>query len=108
MITKNVKVYKLLSGEEVLAEGDIASDLDEATFSLKNPVAIIVTADERGQPRVGFVPFPLHSGNKRTKDFYLPKSSVAYTYVPDPEFLKSYDQIFGQGIVVPTQKLILG
>lgn len=105
-----VKVFKLISGEEVLAE----VEKDESNFyTLKNPVGIAIVRGQNGQPNVGFAPFPLHSeqnapSSKSNFTIDIPKQSVIYSYLPASDFLDNYNQIFGSGIVLPNKQLITG
>ena len=100
----DIKVLKLLTGEEVLSEIESES---ETEYVLSNPVGIAVVRGKDGQPSVGLAPFPLHGEQKKDATIALPKRSVVYSYVPAEDFISNYNQIFGSGIVVPPQKQII-
>ena len=57
----DIKVFKLITLEEVLSE--VESE-DETHYVLVNPVGIAVVRGKDGQPNVGLAPFPLHAEQK--------------------------------------------
>ena len=57
----NIKIVKLITGEEVL--GEIESESETETV-LCNPVGVAVVRGQNGQPSVGFAPFPLHAAEE--------------------------------------------
>lgn len=107
---KSLKIFKLISGEDVLAQ--LESD-EGSNFTLLNPVGIAIVRGPNGQPSVGFSPFPLHSQQeapsvKSHQTIDIPKSSVVYSYVPAQDFENNYNQLFGAGIVLPNKQIITG
>jgi hypothetical protein len=100
----NIKAFKLITGEDVLAEIESES---ETEFVLVNPVGIAVVRGKDGQPSVGFAPFPLHAEQKTGSTLDLRKKHVVYSYVPAEDFISNYGTIFGSGIVVPPQPQII-
>jgi hypothetical protein len=100
----NIKAFKLITGEEVLAE--VLSDTD--AYVLKNPVGIAVVRGRDGAPNVGFAPFPLHAEQVSGSELSIDKSHVVYYYTPSEDFVSNYDQIFGTGLVLPPKTLITG
>jgi hypothetical protein len=102
----DVKLFKLITGEEVL--GEIESE-SETEFVLCNPVGVAIVRGKDGQPNVGFAPFPLHAEQKIDSTIAFSKKNVVYSYIPAQEFLNNYNQLFGSGIVLPpTKSLITG
>ena len=101
-VIMNIKVFKLISGEDVL--GEVVSESDMIT--IKNPVAISIVRASDGMPNVGFSPFPLHAEQKSGETIDIVHSNVVYSYVPAEDFIKNYDQIFGSGIILPPKQLI--
>lgn len=99
-----IKAFKLVTGEEVLAE---VID-DTVAYVLKNPVGIAVVRGRDGTPNVGFAPFPLHAEQKSGSEMTLDKSHVVYYYTPSEDFISNYDQLFGTGLVLPPKTLITG
>ena len=100
----DVKILKLITGEEVLGEIEIES---ETEFVLINPVGIAIVRGKDGQPNVGFAPFPLHAEQKTGTTIALAKKHVVYSYIPAEDFVNNYNQIFGSGIVLPSKQLIV-
>jgi len=103
----NVKLLKLITGEEVL--GEIESE-SETEFVLCNPVGIAIVRGKDGQPNVGFSPFPLHSEQKKNQTIAFSKKNVVYSYIPAQDFLDNYSQLpfVGAGLVLPNKQLIVG
>jgi len=101
----NIIVLKLTSNEEVLAEIESQTD---TKYVLKNPVGVAIVRGKDGQPSVGFAPFPLHAEQKTDAIISIDKTHVVYQYIPAEDFIKNYNQIFGSGIVLPSQQIITG
>ena len=100
-----IKILKLITGEEVLGEVEIES---ETEVVLVNPVGVAIVRGKDGQPNVGFAPFPMHADQKTGESIAFAKRNVIYSYVPAKEFVDNYNQIFGSGIVLPNKQLIVG
>ena len=100
-----IKILKLITGEEVLGEVEIES---ETEIVLVNPVGVAIVRGKDGQPNVGFAPFPMHAEPKTGSTIAFAKRNVLYSYVPAKEFVDNYNQIFGSGIVLPNKQLIVG
>jgi hypothetical protein len=101
----DIQILKLVTGEEVLSE---IESQDESCYVLVNPVGIAVVRGKDGQPSVGLAPFPLHAEQKTGATIAITKKNVVYSYVPAEDFIKNYNQIFGTGIILPSQQLITG
>lgn len=98
----NVKLLKLINGEELVAE---LSNEDGSTVKIKNPVRIIMMPSKADPktPSVGLAPWAEFSEDK---EIVLYKSHVLCIMTPIREFINQYNSIFG-GIVLPSSKLIL-
>jgi len=92
-----IKILKLITGEEVLGEVEIES---ETEVVLLNPVGVAIVRGKDGQPGVGFAPFPMHAEPKTGSTIAFAKRNVLYSYVPAKEFVDNSNQIFGSGIVL--------
>jgi len=99
----NIKILKLITGEEVLGEVESES---ETEFVLCNPVGIAIVRGKDG-PNVGFAPFPLHAEQKKDQTVAFSKKNVVYSYVPAEDFINNYNQVFGSGIVLPPTKTLI-
>lgn len=103
---ENLKVIKLITGEEILGKIEEADDHVIVT----NPIMIALMPGNDGEPKVGFAPWPIHS-EPTEKDIprKVNKNHIVYEYVPAQGYINNYNQIFGAGIVVPpTVRIIKG
>lgn len=102
MSEDRIYILKLTSDEDVIGE-----ILDENDFyvNIKNPVKIAL-ALQKGQPSVGFQPFPMFS-DEQEKVFPIAKLSVVYSYKANQEFADNYKQIFS-GLIMPNKQIITG
>jgi hypothetical protein len=100
----NIKILKLLTGEELLAEVTETNPIPSGVI-IKNPVRIVVMPNKMDPktPSVGFAPWAEFS---EQKTFTLDKSHVLCIIEPIKEFVNQYNSMFG-GLVVPTSNLIM-
>lgn len=101
----DVKILKLITGEEVLGEVESQS---ETEMVLCNPVGVAIVRGADGKPNVGFAPFPLHAAEEKNRRIAFANKHVVYSYVPADDFVKNYNQIFGAGIILPNKQFITG
>jgi hypothetical protein len=88
-----VKAFKLVSGEDIIAEVINDNDL---TCMIKSPAVIVVQRSEAGQVGVGLQPYtPFASGNVT-----LHKTSFIADFEVDVSLTNEYNRIFGSGIVI--------
>ena len=100
-----IKVFKLINNEEVLGE---VESIDDDDIILNNPVGIAIVRDQKtGQPSVGFAPFPTFADETPGQIVEFDLQHVIYSYVPATDFCKNYEQIFGLGLILPTEKQII-
>lgn len=98
----SVKLIKLITGEELLAE---IMPSGEMICKMKNPVRVIVMPNkiDPKTPNIGFAPWAEFSDEK---EFLVDKSHVLCIMTPIKEFVNQYNSMFG-GLVVPTSNLIM-
>jgi hypothetical protein len=98
----NVKIIKLITGEELL--GEVADHHIEDNILLKNPVRIVVMPNkiDPKTPNIGFAPWAEFTDDKT---FVLDKSHILAIMNPIKEFVNQYNSMFG-GLVLPTGNLI--
>ena len=89
----NVKVFRLNSGEEILAR----FEEQDTAYVLKDP-AILVPMRE-GQ--IGLMPWMMYT--KASKGVTVPKAFIAFTVDPLDELKNQYDCSLNKGIVAPSQ-----
>ena len=97
-----IKVIKLVSGEELVVE---ITDENDSSVTFKNPVAAVLQRSQQtGGAALGFMPW-MHAANG---PFIVDKSKIICVSEVAEEVKNGYNQIFGAGIVVPPKDLILG
>ena len=95
----NVKLIKMWSGEDVIA--DLVKETDDSIV-IFNPI-VVVPAGQLGQ--VGLAPWsPLLKG--KDTELEVTRGYVVYINEPQEEFVSNYRQMF-TGIATPPKKLIL-
>lgn len=102
----NIKIIKLLTGEELLAKVlPTKGSLSDDVLIMENPVRIVVMPNkiDPKTPNIGFAPWAEFSDDK---EFIVDKSHVLAIMTPIKEFVNQYNTMFG-GLVVPTSNLIL-
>jgi len=104
----DIKIYKLITGEEILGEFDEQHAYNNNVIRIKNPVGVAVVRGKDGSPNVGFAPFPLHAPQKKDATIDFKPEVIVYSYEPAQDFIDNYNQIFGSGIVLPNKQIITG
>jgi hypothetical protein len=94
----NVKVFRLNSGEEVLARFE---ETDSGVI-LKDP-AILVPV---GQGQIGLMPWMMYT--KAAKGVTIPQSFIAFTVEPLEELKSQYDASLNKGLVTPSKSVESG
>lgn len=98
----NIKIVKLLTGEEILAKVLPSSD---HVVIMENPVRIVVVPNkiDPKTPNIGFAPWAEFSDDR---EFVVDKSHVVAIMTPIKEFVNQYNTMFGK-LVTPQSGLIL-
>jgi Sm_like domain len=102
----NIKILKLINGEEILAEVVINTN---NIVEIKNAVRIVVMPSRSANdttPTVGFAPWASFSDDKT---FSLDKSHVLCIMTPIDEFITQYNNMFSAIKLAgsPSTKLVL-
>jgi len=95
-----IKIFKLITGEEIVAE--VVSETEDSV-SLKNCVASVLQPSRDGRLSFGFVPF----GAMVDGDITIKKDKLLFTAAASDDLKNSYNSMFG-GIVTPPKTLITG
>lgn len=98
----NIKVIKLVSGEELVAE--ITNETDTSVVLTNVVAAVLQRSQQTGGAALGFMPW-MHAANA---PFEINKSMIICIAEVADEVKNGYNQIFGAGIVVPPKDLIVG
>ena len=86
----NVKIVKMISGEELIGE------YNETTNVINNPVVMIPVSKEK----IAFQPWLPYAEDK---EFTLKEVQITIVANPSPTIMNEYNRIFGSGIVVPDE-----
>jgi hypothetical protein len=88
----DVKVFKMINGEEIIGE---LFNWKDGLYELKNPAQIVLQRSEKGMG-VAIAPYmPYADGNVT-----LYKSAIASECKPDVNLVNEYNKIFGSGIQI--------
>lgn len=87
------KVYKLSSGEEIIAE--VFNILGEVII-LKNPAIIIMQQTQQGMG-IGLAPFMPYAEEEKVT---INKSAIVAESTPATNMVNEYSRIFGSGIQI--------
>lgn len=102
MMAANIKILKLITGEELIAE--ILEDKKE-NIKFKNPLRVVLmpSRTDPKNPAIGLAPWAEFCDEK---SFTLDKKHVLLVSSPIQEFVNQYNSVYG-GIVAPSSKLII-
>lgn len=100
----NVKIVKLITGEELLAE--VTDTSATLPLKIKNPVRIILMPNKLDPktPQVGLAPWAEFS---EEKTFSIDKSHILCIMTPIKEFVQQYKSMFGGIIPAAQSKLVM-
>jgi hypothetical protein len=96
----NVILYRLSSGDEVIADEVSVTAVQNATV-ISDAVALVYHQTEKGVS-VGFAPFMPQSDGKIT----LLNHDISATSRPNEQVLKEYNRIFSKIEIVPAGTII--
>ena len=89
----DVKLVKLVNGEEIIGQVDINSD----TLTVKKPVRLIPTQQQGGG--IAMIPWMMFSADDT---FSFCTTHILLTAKPDQDIINEYNKQFGSGVVIPT------
>jgi hypothetical protein len=95
-----IKLFRLITGEEVLGE---ILDSSSTEHKIKNPCVIMIGAGPDGKPSLNMQPWLLFSTEKEVT---LKDSHVLFVTSVDIKIENKYNEIFGSGIVIAQQPII--
>jgi len=88
-----VKVYRLVSGEDIIADVEV----DQNGYHFTNPAAIVVQQSNDGRVGAAFVPFAPYAKDNKVLIY---ERGIAGEIEVDVKMVNQYNSIFGSGIVV--------
>ena len=90
----SVQAFRLLTGEDVIAEVVTSAD---GVVTTKNPAVVVMQRTEDGRVGVGLQPFVPFAKNG---EISFLKTALSATYEVDTQMVNEYNRIFGSGIVI--------
>jgi hypothetical protein len=97
-----IKVYKLISGEELI--GEVFNVLGDSV-ELKNPATIVIQQTQKGMG-VGLAPYMPYAEEEK---IFLRYSAIASEATPAVNMVNEYSRIFGSGIqIAPAGSVFTG
>jgi|TARA_B100001094_G_C18135555_1_gene774871 hypothetical protein len=94
----DVKLLRIITGEEVIAE--LVTE-DENTITIKNGLVVLPSAQN-----VGFAPWATVI-DKEEPDIQLSRDFIVYVVNVDSSVKNKYNQIFGSKLVTPDEKKLI-
>lgn len=91
----------LSSGEQVIAKIPSEYEFGTSFIDIKNP-AILVPANEKG---LGMAPWLMYTNAEKDK-VRINTSSIVFVAEPRSEISEQYNVVYGNGLVIPTNKNI--
>ena len=88
-----IKVYKLISGEELI--GEVFNVLADSV-ELKNPATIVIQQTQKGMG-VGLAPYMPYAEEEKV---FSRNSAIAREATPAVNMMNEYSRIFGSGIQI--------
>ena len=98
---ESVMVVRFFTGDEVIGK---VSAFGTNNMLIKKPAGIIMQPGSNGKTSMGLLDFlPM----AKTKEIVVSSSNVLFVYEPMVDVENAYNQMFGSGLVLPKNNLIL-
>lgn len=94
----NVKLFRIVTGEEVIAE--VVSECD-SSFTIKNGLVVLPTGQS-----VGFAPWATVI-DKDNPDLNIARKHIVYAAEVDSSVKNKYNEIYGSKLIVPDDKKLV-
>ena len=94
----NVKLFRIVTGEEVIAE--VVSECD-SSFTIKNGLVVLPTGQS-----VGFAPWATVI-DKDNPDLNIARKHIVYVAEVDSSVKNKYNEIYGSKLIVPDDKKLV-
>lgn len=95
----DVKLFRIATGEEVVAE--LISE-DDNFVTLKNGLVVLPSADGR----VGFAPWA-SVVDRSIPELIIARNHIVYIAEVDPSIKNKYNEIYGSRLVTPEEKKLI-
>lgn len=97
----NIKLLRLSTGEDMIAD---LQNFDEGGATVENPCIIYITQSQAGGHNVGMTRWMPYAADKT---FLIERRFVVTIAEPAEDLAKQYDQVFGAGLIIPSQNIAL-
>lgn len=99
IIMNNIKLFRLINGEEIVAEVETNSMLSSTpgTYTIKNPCAIGLVPTAGGQVTMNMQPWLIFTD---TKLVTIKEEHILFSTGVDIKIQNKYNEIFGSGIII--------
>jgi hypothetical protein len=94
----NVKLFRIITGEEVIAE--LLSE-DESTVTLQNGLVVLPSGQS-----VGFAPWAMVI-DKDQPEITVSRTHIVYIAEVDEGITKKYNEVYGSKLVTPDKKKLI-
>jgi hypothetical protein len=91
----NVKLFRIVTGEEVIAE--VVSE-DDKSVTIKNSLVVLPTGQS-----VGFAPWAMVI-DKDNPELIVSRNHIVYIAEVDSGVKKKYNEIYGSKLITPDEK----
>lgn len=104
----NIRMFRTISGEDVIAEFVRSSGSGDKGDVYINPIQLMVVPSKHNPQEVnyGFAPYPQYARPKSEAEITFNPNNIVFYIDIDPDFLDQYKAIFGH-IVAPSPKIVL-
>ena len=94
----NVKLFRIVTGEEVIAE--VVSECD-SSFTIKNGLVVLPTGQS-----VGFAPWASVI-DRDSPELSVSRKHIVYIAEVDSSVKKKYNEIYGSKLITPDEKKLV-
>jgi len=95
----NIKLFRILTGEEVIAELLFE---DESTVTIQNGLVVLPTSSGT----VGFAPWATVI-DRDNPELVVSKNHIVYVAPVDPGVESKYNEVYGSKLVTPEKKKLI-
>lgn len=96
-----IKIFKLISGEEII--GELFNPYDKH-YEVKNPAVIVMQQSERGVG-IALMPFMPYSEGHTTN---IMRHAILVEAEPSQNMVNEYNRIYGSGIEIASASALAG
>ncbi len=95
----NIVLFKLISGEELMAEVKLRG----AAIEVQNAVALVYQQVGEGRMSVGFAPYMAYADEDSIK---INPTAIASEATPKDQILQEYNRVFSKIVIAPANAIV--